>query len=68
MFSWFSLHIHLLVFYSYTAWFVSDLVGNPEDRFSHDAANIFSSILIFLLFLTGNLNNYLVSSVDRQQY
>ena len=24
------------------AWFVSDLVGNPEDRFSHDEAHIFS--------------------------
>ena len=23
---------------SFTAWFVSDLVGNPEDRFSHDVA------------------------------
>ena len=22
-----------------TAWFVSDLVGNPEDRFSHNEAN-----------------------------
>ena len=22
------------------AWFVSDLVGNPEDRFSHDVAHV----------------------------
>ena len=30
---------HLL--WLYTAWFVSDLVGNPEDRFSYDAAHLF---------------------------
>ena len=30
----------LAIFYSCTAWFVSDLVGNPEDRFSHVAAHI----------------------------
>ena len=29
---------HLL--WLYTAWFVSDLFGNPKDRFSHDAAQI----------------------------
>ena len=23
-----------------TAWFVSDLVGNPEDRFSHNEAHM----------------------------
>ena len=28
----------LAIFCHCTAWFVSDLVGNPKDRFSHDAA------------------------------
>ena len=28
----------LAIFCSCTAWFVSDLVGNPEDRFSHNEA------------------------------
>ena len=27
------------IFYNCTAWFVSDLVGNPEDRFSHNEAH-----------------------------
>ena len=25
-------------------WFVSDLVGNPEDRFSHNEAHLVSSV------------------------
>ena len=32
-----------------TARFVSDLVGNPEDRISRDAAQIYFTILMFLL-------------------
>ena len=28
----------LAIFCGYTAWFVWDLVGNPEDRFSHNEA------------------------------
>ena len=28
------------IFCSCTAWFVSDLVGNPEDRFSHNEAQL----------------------------
>ena len=28
------------IFCGCTAWFVSDLVGNPEDRFSHNEAQI----------------------------
>ena len=28
----------VVIFCGCTAWFVSDLVGNPEDRFSHNAA------------------------------
>ena len=28
------------IFSGCTAWFVSDLVGNPEDRFSHNEAQI----------------------------
>ena len=31
-----------------TAWFVSNLVGNMEDRFSHEAAHIFFRVLIHL--------------------
>ena len=30
----------LAIFCGCTAWFVSDLVGNPEDRFSHNEAHI----------------------------
>ena len=29
---------HLAIFYGCTARFVSDLVGNPEERFSHNEA------------------------------
>ena len=29
-----------LVFYGCTAWFVLDLVRNPKDRFSRDAAHM----------------------------
>ena len=28
------------IFYDCTAWFVSDLVGNAEDRFSHNEAHL----------------------------
>ena len=34
----------LAIFCSCTAWFVSDQVGNPEDRFSHNEAHIFVCI------------------------
>ena len=30
----------LAIFCSCTVWFVSNMVGNPEDRFSHDEAHI----------------------------
>ena len=30
----------LAIFYGYTAQFVSDLVGNPKARFSHDEAHL----------------------------
>ena len=32
---------HLAIFCRSKAWFVSDLDGNPEDRFSCDAAHYF---------------------------
>ena len=32
----------LAILCGYTAWFMSDLVGNPEDRFSHNKAHIMS--------------------------
>ena len=31
---------HLAFLCDSTAWFVSDLVGNPEDRFSHNEAQV----------------------------
>ena len=31
---------HLAIFRGCRAWFMSDLVGNPEDRFSHNEAHI----------------------------
>ena len=34
----------LAIFCCCTAWFVSDLVGNPEDRFSRDAAQLIKII------------------------
>ena len=34
--------LSLSIFCGCTAWFVSDLVGNPEDRFSPEAAQIMS--------------------------
>ena len=39
----------LAIFCGCTAWFVSDLVGNLEDRFSHNEAHI----IVFSLFSTG---------------
>ena len=36
---------HLAIFYGCTARFVSNLVGNPEDRFSHVAAHISTAAL-----------------------
>ena len=32
----------LAIFCGCTAWFVWDLVGDPEDRFSHNEAHLFS--------------------------
>ena len=34
----------LAIFSSCTAWFVWDVVENPEDRFSHDEARLFAEI------------------------
>ena len=34
-----------------TAWFVSDLVGNPEDRFSHNKAQMKVTAGRFKLYL-----------------
>ena len=34
----------LALFCGSTAWFMSDLVGNPEDRFSHNEAHVMSSV------------------------
>ena len=31
---------HLSIFCGCTAWFVSDLIGNPENRFSHNEAHL----------------------------
>ena len=45
---------HLAIFCGCTAWFVSDLVGNPEDRFSHNEAQIrlfdLTSMIITAIF------------------
>ena len=35
----------LAIFCGCTAWFVSDQVGNPEDRFSHNEAQIIQNSL-----------------------
>ena len=32
------------IFCGCTAWFMSDLVGNPEDRFSHNEAHMIKQI------------------------
>ena len=52
------------------AWFVSDLVGNPENRFSHDAAHVIKMSRVSLstqkLFVNqmiffSSLEQYLIS-------
>ena len=40
----------LIIFSGCTAQFVSDLVGNPEDGFSHDTANI---VLLYMDLYAG---------------
>ena len=42
----------LAIFSDCTARFVSDLVGTPEDRFSHNKAQISPYILMFLFVFT----------------
>ena len=37
----------LAIFCCCTARFVSDLVGNPEDRFSHNQAHIYSKYVVY---------------------
>ena len=44
----------LTIFCGCTAWFVSDLVGNPEDRFSHNEAQLPSNILLIRSAETRN--------------
>ena len=46
----------LAIFDGCTAWFVSDMVGNPEDRFSHDTAQLkwlFYDNLLIILFISA---------------
>ena len=31
----------LAIFFGCTTWFVSNLVGNPEDRFSHGVSHVY---------------------------
>ena len=35
---------------------MSDLVGNPEDRFSHNEAHIFSRLCLFVALVVSNLD------------
>ena len=37
----------MMIFCGCTAWFVSNLVGNPKDRFSHDAVHL--SVHVFII-------------------
>ena len=39
----------LAIFRGYTGWFVSDLVRNPKDRSSHDAAHRFFFAFAFTI-------------------
>ena len=41
----------LAIFCSCTAWFVSDLVGNPEALLSHDVAQIIMAFIITITHL-----------------
>ena len=52
----------LAIFYDCVAQFVTDLVGNPEDRFSHNDAHIilfysFIELSIFWLFTFKSVKN-----------
>ena len=40
----------LAILCGFTAWFVWDLVGNPEDRFSHNEAHILQGEAILFIF------------------
>ena len=46
----------LTIFCGCTAWFVSDQVGNPEDRFSHDEAHIICFGLVQILYFLAELD------------
>ena len=43
----------LAIFYDFTTRFVSDLVGNPEDRFSHNEAQMIHVIKVYKTHLTS---------------
>ena len=51
------LRIRNAIFFDCTARFVSDLVGNPEDRFSHKEAQVFVE-LIAITYDAIYLNKY----------
>ena len=40
---------NLAIFLGYTTYFLSDLVRNPEDRFSHDTAQNYNALCYFVL-------------------
>ena len=44
---------HLDIFCGCTAWFVWDLVGNPDDRFSQNEAQVISGHSVALLSCTS---------------
>ena len=54
----------LAIFCGCTARFVSDLIGNPEDRFTHDAAHIrcMCSILGMTIGHSNTSNNNMTST------
>ena len=48
----------LAIFCGCTAWFVPDLVGNPEDQFSHNEAHIsYDHVVLSLYHISQSLRN-----------
>ena len=48
----------LAILCSCTAWFVWNLVGNPEDRFSHNEAHVMEPCVVFLYVFTSCLHKH----------
>ena len=48
-----------------TAWFVLDLVGNPEDKFSRDTAHVFQTFTSYYLLKTAANTGFHIAATER---